>query len=75
MDERAAAEIEDLRRLLEHPGWVVFSRDASEQLERLEKGALDEVKTIEDLAYRKGVRDTLRIIVNYENLLDASDSV
>lgn len=74
MDERAAAEIRDLKLLMEHPGWLVFQRDAKDQLETLQLTALDSLKTIEDLAYRKGVVDTLKVIVNYNNLVEAAEA-
>jgi molecular chaperone GrpE (heat shock protein) len=74
MDERLKAELADLKAMLETPGWTVFQRDAKEQMERLEANTLREIKNIEDLAYRKGVVDTLNVIVNYEALVDASEA-
>lgn len=80
--ERLRAEVRDLKLLLQHPGWAVIQRDAEEQAEAMQKSTLDVVKTIEDLAYRKGVVDTLRVVANYANVvaameasLDASDDV
>ena len=72
--ERVKAELADLRRMIQSPGWVVFQRDAKEQMESLQLGTLDAVKTMEDLAYRKGVVDTLRVIVNYEAVIEAADA-
>jgi molecular chaperone GrpE (heat shock protein) len=74
MDVKAAAEIADLRRMMESSGWLVFQRDAKEQMEQLQRTTLDAIKTVEDLAYRKGVVDMLRIIVNYEAVLDAAEA-
>lgn len=74
MDERRKAELRDLRGLIQHPGWIVFSRDAEEHLESLEKNTLDVAKSMEDLAYRKGIRDTLRVILSYETALNAEEA-
>ena len=72
--ERMEAELADLRRMMETSGWVVFQRDAKEQLESLQLTTLDAIKTMEDLAYRKGVVDTLRVIVNYEAIVEAAEA-
>lgn len=72
--ERMEAELADLRRMMETSGWVVFQRDAKEQLESLQLTTLDTIKTMEDLAYRKGVVDTLRVIVNYEAIVEAAEA-
>ena len=70
MDELEAAELRDLRSLVEHPGWIVFSRDLQRQIDTIERSALDTVKAIEDVAYKKGARDALRVIVGMSNFLD-----
>lgn len=72
-EDRERAELRDLKALLDHPGWIVFQRDAKEQLEALQTSTLESVKTIEDLAYRKGVVDTLKVIANYENVIAAAE--
>jgi hypothetical protein len=72
-DERERTEIQALKGLIEHPGWIVFQRDAKEQHDALQASTLDSIKTIEDLAYRKGVVDTLKVIVNYENVIAAAE--
>lgn len=74
MDERERAELEALKGLLQHPGWAVIQRDAQSQIDQMQASTLDVVKTIEDLAYRKGVVDTLRVIANYENVIAAAEA-
>lgn len=72
-DERRALE-----RLFESDGWAFIVKDINEQLARIERAGLDSPNW-EALQYNKGVRDTMRVLVNYDRILqvvsDETDSV
>ena len=72
MSQRAKSELEDLSAIMGHPGWVVFVRDCQDQINHIEASSLDIVKSMEDLAYRKGIRDALRTVLSYETAVEAA---
>lgn len=66
-DDRRALE-----RLFESDGWTLLVKDVTEQLERIERAGLDS-PSWEAAQYNKGVRDTLRVLVNYDRILELAD--
>lgn len=78
LGEITADERRALERLFESDGWAFIARDINEQLARIERAGLDS-PSWDALQYNKGVRDTMRVLVNYDRILlvtsDETDSV
>jgi len=62
----------DLEEVFGCPGWELLLKDIAEQIERLEKFGLD-CGTWEAVQYNRGVRDALRVLLNYERILEVAD--
>jgi len=62
----------DYEQLFGSRGWELLLHDAQDQLDRLERYALD-APSWEAIQYNRGCRDTLRTLLAYERILEAAD--
>ena len=64
---------QDDRRAFEElfgcPGWELLLKDIKDQVERLQEHGLD-CANWDAVVYNRGVRDALRVLLNYERPLD-----